>query len=563
MVHSWAREAQPEEGFLQIDFSNAFNCISRSSLLQQVSLHAPAFFPYSLFSYSTPTPLFGTGFTLSSHSGVQQGDACGPLLFSLVLHRLMPSLSSLGLQGMRWYLDDGILYGSMSQLDAALRILQSEGDALGLHLNLRKCCLWAPQPPPTSADMLRQVTPVPWDQGITLLGCPVGSDSYVRSHLQVQFAKVEGALDRLGELGCPHSALLILRSCLGACKVIHLFRCLPISHALWLAGQMRSSVAHHLSLLLGCSLPPESFTLACLPASCGGLGFLDPSECVLPASLSLSSLLSFHYTQSFSDHHLFGSQWLQPFFPMLSLCSGNGLQAWLSSPKSHSFSPDWCVQRWWSQCTLEQRVAQFESSAPVRLGALRRLFSAPHSGECLSVCTDPSHNRLLAPPEAQLFFRWRLGLPLSANPPQLCLACQCPQDPFGDHTLCCSACGIYGRHNFVRDALGEELQDSGFKVSREVPIPSGGGRRPADLLIEALESEPLAADIGLVHPLLLNNSLAGVFAGTASAPVLRWLNQQTFVGRAAGGLFRSSWRPQGRGRRALIRSFAVGRRRSA
>ena len=152
----------------------------------------------------------------------------------------------------------------------------------------------------------------------------------------------------------------------------------------------------------------------------------------------------------------------------------------------------------------------------MRLGALRRLFSAPHSGECLSVCTDPSHNRLLAPPEAQLFFRWRLGLPLSANPPQLCLACQCPQDPFGDHTLCCSACGIYGRHNFVRDALGEELQDSGFKVSREVPIPSGGGRRPADLLIEALESEPLAADIGLVHPLLLNNSLAGVFAGTAA-----------------------------------------------
>ena len=68
MVHSWVREAQPEEGFLQIDFSNAFNCISRSSLLQQVSLHAPAFFPYSLFSYSTPTPLFGTGFTLSSHS---------------------------------------------------------------------------------------------------------------------------------------------------------------------------------------------------------------------------------------------------------------------------------------------------------------------------------------------------------------------------------------------------------------------------------------------------------------------------------------------------------------
>ncbi|KAL5494262.1 hypothetical protein EMCRGX_G015559 [Ephydatia muelleri] len=73
---------------------------------------------------------------ISSVSGVQQGDPLGPLLFALVLHKLVSSLDAddecadLILQP--WYLDDVALAGSHTAVLCALRLIEEMGPALGL-----------------------------------------------------------------------------------------------------------------------------------------------------------------------------------------------------------------------------------------------------------------------------------------------------------------------------------------------------------------------------------------------------------------------------------------------
>ena len=52
---------------------------------------------------------------ISSQSGVQQGDPLGPLLFSLVLHKIASAVDSdnecLNLLFQAWFLDDGVIAG--------------------------------------------------------------------------------------------------------------------------------------------------------------------------------------------------------------------------------------------------------------------------------------------------------------------------------------------------------------------------------------------------------------------------------------------------------------------
>ena len=49
-----------------------------------------------------------------------------------------------GLSWSHWYLDDGALAGSVEALDAALRALEPQVEAVGLRLNRAKCKLWGP-----------------------------------------------------------------------------------------------------------------------------------------------------------------------------------------------------------------------------------------------------------------------------------------------------------------------------------------------------------------------------------------------------------------------------------
>ena len=130
---------------LQVDLSNAFNCVSRTHMLQAFKSRCPEAAHWMATSYGAPALLFSGSQIMMSTSGVQQGDNMGPAGFCLAVHDLLESFDSMeGLFWQTWYMDDGTLVGPLASLERVLQALQSAGPALGLHLNAGKCVLWGP-----------------------------------------------------------------------------------------------------------------------------------------------------------------------------------------------------------------------------------------------------------------------------------------------------------------------------------------------------------------------------------------------------------------------------------
>ena len=114
---------------LKVDLRNAFNNVSRQAVLDQCHSHFPELFPWVSWCYSHPTNLWHPLGSLSSTSGVQQGDPLGSLLFSLVIHPVIIGIENTceSLFFNKWYLDDGALAGSKTSIDQALSILNNQG----------------------------------------------------------------------------------------------------------------------------------------------------------------------------------------------------------------------------------------------------------------------------------------------------------------------------------------------------------------------------------------------------------------------------------------------------
>ena len=102
---------------------NAFNSLDRQEMPNEIKARSPLFYPYAAACYHKPSVLFGNDFEISSSQGVQQGDVCVPLMFSIALHRLVLRLEQLGLSFQHWYLDDGILCGKVSVVGKAVEFL--------------------------------------------------------------------------------------------------------------------------------------------------------------------------------------------------------------------------------------------------------------------------------------------------------------------------------------------------------------------------------------------------------------------------------------------------------
>ena len=143
---------------LLIDLRNAFNCLRRDTLLQQVASKAPHLLPWVHSCYAYPSHLFFGSQRLRSTTGVQQGDPLGPLLFSLTIQPILDSLPS-DLPFNSWYLDDGTICLPNKLLLPTFNHLLQSFKTLGIDLNLSKCTLWGPGLLDPSLQQQLQINP--------------------------------------------------------------------------------------------------------------------------------------------------------------------------------------------------------------------------------------------------------------------------------------------------------------------------------------------------------------------------------------------------------------------
>ena len=132
---------------MKIDLRNAFNLVSRQALLDECRAHFSEIFQWAAGCYGDHPLLLSAMGTLRSESGVQQGDPLGPLLFCLVLHKVVNAIAADSICSQlsfhSWYMDDGVIAGPKQAALQALSINKQLGPPLGLFINTSKCELFS------------------------------------------------------------------------------------------------------------------------------------------------------------------------------------------------------------------------------------------------------------------------------------------------------------------------------------------------------------------------------------------------------------------------------------
>ena len=96
-----------------------------------------------------------------------------------------------------WYLDDGILFGTIDTIKLALSILKEHLPNTGLELNLLKCKLFGPGA--SCEDHAFDGIPrVFFAEGTIVLGVPIGSDDFTTKFIDDVCAKLAHLAKRIG-----------------------------------------------------------------------------------------------------------------------------------------------------------------------------------------------------------------------------------------------------------------------------------------------------------------------------------------------------------------------------
>ena len=218
---------------LKVDMWNVFDMVSRQAVLDEWAAIFPELLPWVSWCYGTHPLLWHPLGRISSESGVQQGDPLGPLLFALVLQKLVSSLDAddecaeILLQA--WYLDDGALEGTRPAVLHALNLIEDLDPTLGLRVNLIKCELFSRRgntsfPPEVRCFLL---------PNLNILGAPIGNYLHCSKFIAGKCAESRRLLSGLVDVAAVdlQVAVTLLRMCGSFCRMVHIAKVTPPSLA--------------------------------------------------------------------------------------------------------------------------------------------------------------------------------------------------------------------------------------------------------------------------------------------------------------------------------------------
>ena len=498
-------EAQDNQDIhiLQVDLVNAYNMADRETTFKEVEKHFPDCLAWVQTCYGVESELiFGDTIILSS-VGFHQGDPLAGLLFSLNLH---PVITKIGeevpnLKLNEWYLDDGDLAGTKESLTQAVDIIKQEGPPRGLYLSTRKSTVWCPSNPNGMEDPLNRGIPSIRENGITILGSPVGSPQFIRERIQSKVDKIREITNKLPLLQDAHTEFVLLRSCLSMPKVMYILRTTdPTTHQdIW--KEFDNLTREALTKILGPSVNNIQWAQALLPVSMTGLG-LRSAEDHGPAAYATSRLSSHSLLLEILQRTEEDNPVNLPL-ALLTLLSAKldeneetstvSLQGMSQKAVSlkidlHNFS------------LLTNHFTREENKREIaRLASL----GLPHAGDWLYVVPSPVLGLHLRSREFSVSVRYRLGCPVYPTA-GACPACSRLSDTAGDHAISCGSEGErIARHNHLRDVLFHTAVSAALAPSREDrALLPGTDARPADVMIPHWTGgRDTALDVTVINPL--------------------------------------------------------------
>ena len=401
-------------------YNNNDNMVSRQAVLDECANFFPELLPWVSWCYGSRSLLWHPMGRVSSQSGVQQGDPLGPMLFALVLHKLVTSIEAdddcLHLILEAWYLDDGVLAGERSAVIRALHLVEELGSHLGLHINFSKCELFSRNgnscfPPMVESSLL---------PNLDILGVPIGDFVHCSRFIAEKCAIPKTLLKAIVDVSAVdlHVAFSILRMCGSYCKLVHLARATPPSHCADYLNFCDEEVRLCFTSCIAVDVPDSSWLQAQLSPSLGGLGFRS-----LALHSSAAFIASFASSGFCSPDNIHMLQAVTRFNAQVHPQESPTAEAVLASPP---------LQRTLSK-KLDNHAFQSLLSSSSQVNKARILsVSAPHAGSWISAIPSTGLDLHLDSAECQVALRWWLGLDTSGG--SLCPLCpDIALDPLGHH----------------------------------------------------------------------------------------------------------------------------------
>jgi hypothetical protein len=437
---------------------------------------------------------------------VHQGDPLGPMLFSLVLQKLIQSIDNLIDANPNtfhaWYLDDGIIAGPIEVVKKVLELLETKGKEYGFQINHRKCETYSKN----KIQSLHNEIPHNTERNVELLGAPIGDAKFCKSYIERKQKEATVLLSMLPKIGNPQVALLLLRKCASFCKIAHLARSTPPSEEVVAAFAKHDiNVMETFEAIAAIELNSEASAQCQLGLRNGGIG-LRALVAHAPAAYIASSLKATTAPRT-ERSKSYLSNAVQTYNTRL----GNEAAA----------TVDEILDKRPNQHDLSQNIekAQFKNlfDAASTVTKTRLLsISAPQAHAWLTCIPSPGLGLTIEPEEMQVLLQWWLGLPLFTTS-DTCGFCQAVLDQQGQHAMTCRCDGdVVSRHNHIRNALFDMCSRALLSPQLEKGSHATDQTRPADILIPNWSlATPAALDVRVINP--LNNKFVSAASITQAS----------------------------------------------
>lgn len=467
-----ANNEKSSKVLLKIDFRNAFNCIERDCMLNNVREKIPELYAFLWQAYRFPSNLYFQSHVISSQRGAQQGDPTGPLLFSLTIHPVVKELEScLNL----FYLDDGTLCDEPDKVLADFQKVVQDCQSLGLEINPNKCELYfCSGVDDTVVSNFRKIAPgirVISKSELALLGSPIFVEN-IESTAHMKIQEMKRSLERLLDLNA-HVAYFLLKNCFAIPKFTYYLRTTPLWFFPSVLKEADGLLRNCLESILNFPLEDKNWRLSSLPINLGGLGIRTLSDICLPAFIA-SAYSVFDFVKSQVSNY--GDN--------LEVCHlTEALQHWSQLTDSQDPPEQREIQKHWdiinSTRVLKLLTTDMDS---LQDQARFHAIQAKEASSWLSAIPSTQIGTLMDNCSFRIAGALRLGCKICHE--HTCV-CGASADSYGHHALSCSKnSGRFSRHSALNDIIKRALTSAGVpSILEPVGISRSDGKRPDGLTL--------------------------------------------------------------------------------